>query len=141
MAPFGSLDPEVARDIALLREFAANRHRHMNRLLGRTLRHSPLRDELIRLILLSFATSRHQRLAFYVRACTAYATEPWVRVEVDRLVSEGLIILTRDELHPRALLINPTVKLIEFYNHYMARLRSEVTLLLSGEEYSRLDQA
>ncbi|MBV8817341.1 MAG: hypothetical protein JO022_03225 [Acidobacteriaceae bacterium] len=135
-AEFGALDPEVAQDIALLREFAANRQRQLNRLLGRNLRHSPLRDELLRLIILSFAASRHQRISFYVRSCAVYATEPSVRIEIEQLASAGLILLTRDRLHSRALLVVPTCKLVRFYNEQMPRLRHEVMSLLSNVQHT-----
>lgn len=132
-AEWGSLDPEVARDVALLREFTNDRERIMRKLFGRTLRRSAARDEIIRLVVLAFAKGQILRLSSYVRLCAPYATGPSIRSEVELLVQLGLVLLLPDPAHKRANLLAPTKKLIDFYSREMPRLRDEVERLLLNQ--------
>jgi hypothetical protein len=132
-AEFDTLDAQAAADIGLLREFTLNRERHMARLFGRTVRRSPLRDELLRLVMLNFAQGALERVATYVRACADFATGPSVRSEIETLVSTGVVVLVRDEMHPRAYLVAPTTRVVAFYNEQMPRLRHELLLLARAQ--------
>ncbi|MBV9655822.1 MAG: hypothetical protein JOZ42_14805 [Acetobacteraceae bacterium] len=130
-ADFGSLDPEVSRDLAVLQEFAANRERHIAGLFGRTVRADPLRDKLLRVILLAFAEGKHMRVSHFVEECRSHGTPPSVRASINFLVEGGLVQLEPDPSHPRARLVRPTRKLVHFYNEQMPRLREEVARLLN----------
>jgi hypothetical protein len=136
VAPLDSLDPQVAADIIVLREFTMNRERHMAQLFGRKVRRSPARDELLRLITLALSRREHLRVSTYLRICRDFASGPSIRAEIDTLVHAGLVILDRDPAHPRAFLVLPTTKLVTFYNEQLPRLRDEVAQLLQIPELS-----
>ena len=130
-AELGSLDEEVASDVALLRQFMANREQLLGKLFGRTLRRSAARDELLRLIILAFSKGQILRTNAYVRQCAHYATGPSIRREIEVLVEADLVLLKPDPNHRTAYLVVPTKKLIDFYNREMPRLREEVKNIFS----------
>lgn len=126
----GSLDPEVARDVALLRQFAMNRERAMAGLFGRKMRVSPARDELLRLIILAFSEGHCFRTSYYREACSYFESGQAVTREIGVLESCGLVQLQTDPRFVRARIVVPTRKLVDFYNTQMPRLRTAVMSLL-----------
>jgi hypothetical protein len=132
-AELGSLDEEVASDVALLRQFMTDRERLFGKLFGRTLRRSAARDEILRLIILAFSKGQLLRASAYVRQCAHYATGPSIRREIDVLVDADLVLLKPDPSHRTAHLIIPTKKLIDFYNREMPRLRDEIKIVFSND--------
>lgn len=130
IATFGALNAHVAADIAILQEFFSNRDRIMAQLFGRPLRRNPVRDELLRLIMLEFSQENQRRIAFYVRACSCHATAPSIRSELDLLVHADLIRLVDEPYDRRAKSVAPTTKLVSFYNERIPQLRKEVLSLI-----------
>jgi hypothetical protein len=130
-AELGSLDEEVASDVAILRQFMAARERLFSKLFGRILRRSAARDELLRLIILAFSKGHILRTNAYVRQCAHYATGPSIRREIDILADADLVLLEPDPNHRSAYLVVPTKKLIDFYNNEMPRLREEIKNIFS----------
>lgn len=118
----GSLSVEAALGASTLMSFAAGRDRAMERLFGRKLRRSRSRDELLRLIILTFADGRTQRMLHYQRMCTHLATAPVIRAELTTMAMCGVVLLERDPTHQQALLVVPTRKLVDFYNTEISQL-------------------
>ncbi|MGI4942932.1 MAG: hypothetical protein ACRYHQ_20600 [Janthinobacterium lividum] len=128
----GSLEAEVARDVALLRQFAINRERAMAGMFGRKMRVSPARDELLRLIVVAFSEGHCFRTSYYREACSYFESGQAVAREIGVLESCGLVLLQTDPRFVRARIVVPTRKLVAFYNTQMPRLRTEVMALLAG---------
>ncbi len=133
-AEAGSLDAEVARDVALLRQFAINREKAMAGLFGRKLRVSPARDELLRLIVVAFAEGHCFRTSYYREACAYFESGQAVNREIAVLETCGLVVLQTDPRFARARILVPTRRLVAFYNTQMPRLRTEVMALLAGPQ-------
>ncbi len=130
IADVGLLSEDVAADVAMLQNFFATRERQMSALFGKTLRRHPVRDELMRLLILEYAAGRRRRPAHYIKECASLATAPSVRSELHLLEHSGLVKLIDDVSHKGASLVAPTRKLIDFYNDQMPRLREAVLELL-----------
>ena len=129
-ADAGSLDPEVASDIRILDEFLRDRDRALGRLMGRRVKPSPVRDTLVRQIILNFAEGRIERIAAYQKSAPAPATKTGIRRDLDLLEATGLIFQRPDPSDARAVLVVPSTKLVQFYNDAMPRLASEIRRLL-----------
>ena len=132
LAEPGSLHPEVASDIAVLHEFFGNRDRLIARLFGRAVRRNPVRDELLRQVMLQFASGVQRSTSFYIRACSFLATAPSVRSELTLLAHAELIRLCDNTSDKRAKLVAPTAPLVNWYNEHMPSLRREVMALLAA---------
>ena len=130
VADLGTLHPEAASDIIVLHEFMLNRDRLLQGLFGRKLRRNPVRDDLIRRIMIEFARGGHQRVPYYIKAVTVSAAPATIRTELELLMHSGLIELQAELADKRTSLVVPTTKLVNFYNEQMPRLRVEVMRLL-----------
>lgn len=122
-APFETLDAHTAAYLAMLDAFLAEREASAARLFGRTMPVSPVRDKLLRMIVLTFSERRIIRLSHYVRSCSRIASAPTVRTELDRMRRAGLIVILADPTHVRGQLIAPTEKLIRFHQAGMDAFR------------------
>ncbi len=140
IADVGLLSEVVASDVAMLQRFFAARERQMSILFGRTLRRHPVRDELMRLLILEYAAGRRRRPAHYIKECASLATAPSVRSELHLLEHAGLVKMIDDDSHQGASLVAPTRKLIDFYNGQMPRLRETILELLEFDRPSASDE-
>ena len=130
IAELGLLTDVVAADVAMLQNFFSARETQMAALFGRKLRRNPVRDELIRLVVLEYAAGRRRRPAYYIKKCASLATAPSIRSELYLLQHVGLIVMVDDVTHAKASLAAPTRKLIDFYNFQMPGLRQTIIELL-----------
>jgi hypothetical protein len=130
IAELGLLTDIVAADVAMLQSFFSAREAQMATLFGRKLRRNPVRDELIRLVVLEYAAGHRRRPAYYIKKCASLATAPSVRSELHLLQHVGLIVMIRDATHAKASLVAPTQRLIDFYNFQMPGLRQTIIELL-----------
>lgn len=134
----GSLDREVASDLALLRKFVANRERHLEALFGRQTRQSLLRDEVLRLSVVLFGVGRTETVSYYVRKCSNLGTAPSVRYVIRIMEQAGLAILDMGK-SSKSPTVHPTEKLITFYNDRIPRLRDDILRLLDDRNATSAD--
>ena len=125
-APFGSLDATIHRHLILARRFADARDRALIGLLGDAIRHSPLRLELARAVLIEFGYDRHARVGHYVDQCAHIASSFGVRDEINRMAAMGLIITRKQTGDQRVTLVVPTNRLVGGISKASVKLSAKV---------------
>lgn len=125
-APFGALDPEVATDILNLRDLVLERRASIAKMTGRPSWRDPLRDELLRLVVINHAGRTVGPTTHYYAVCRHYASAPIVRRKIEELVRFGLLTLAPAENDQRSTLVWPTEKLIGAYNSEIPAFRRRV---------------
>lgn len=124
-APFGLLDSAAFRTAVLLEEFFLTRDQALQRGLGRVLKRSPVREQLIRTIILQYAVGLSRHLSFYQEQLADLSGRSSVAAEARLLVDAGLVVLRTDPADKRAQSVLPTVRMIAWYNEETARIREE----------------
>ena len=128
----GTLDPGVLADLVALRNFLENRERALEGLFGQSLPRSPLRDELIRTMVIEFGFGRLHTKAHYRRKCAHFGQPADVIAEMERLANNGLAVFLPGGGHHEAWHIAPSQKLVDWYSHQMPRLMTEVQKHMSA---------
>ena len=131
-APFGALDPQVASDILRLRDLFLERREAISRMTGRPSWRDPLRDELLRLVVINHATEKVQPSTYYYTACKHYGSAPVVRRKIGELARLGLLALVPSDTDRRSTEVWPTEKLILAYNSEIPEFRKRVIQMLSA---------
>lgn len=126
----GSLHPEALQDLILLRQFFHARDQALTVLLDASAHRSPLRDELLRRVMIEFGEGRSRRMSFYQDECVFIAGRFATRDEILRLNEFGVLCLINDATHKRAVLVEPSQSLVDWYSNQMPRLRQVLRNLL-----------
>lgn len=131
-APFGALNPQVAADILRLRDLFLERRAAIARMTGRPSWRDPLRDELLRLVVINHASERVEPATRYYAACRQYGSAPVVRRKIAELMQAGLLTLVPSTSDHRSTEVWPTQKLIDAYNAEIPAFRRKVIEMLRG---------
>lgn len=119
----GTLDATDLRDIKLIEDCLAWRDTAVERLFGRRRPRNPLRDGIIRRVVIRFGEGALESLAYYQRACTRLGSETAIRREVHLLEDFGLIILRAAQDRKRVIVVVPTQRLLDWYAWSLNDLR------------------
>ena len=130
----GSLNLEALADLVVMREFLDNRDRLLEKLYGRKLPRSQLRDNLIRSVVIEFGLGHVRHLMFYQKGLLHFGSRTAIRNEVARLESLGLVTMAIGEDDRRTAEVVPTRKLIEWYSTYMPALYVDVRAFLASRD-------
>jgi hypothetical protein len=125
----GSLPRQVLIDLILMRDFLDARQRAFYALFGRPLKHSALRDELIRSCVIEFGLGRSHRISYYQHHCAAFGSASAVLREVHTLKGLRVLVTKQDPENLTALLVLPTARLIDFSANKMTSLVDDITLI------------
>lgn len=135
-AEAGSLAAEALADLIALRKFVEARDNALESLLGGTLKRSPIRDELMRLIVIEFGFGRVRNVAFYTRTCAHVDNSSEVERELYLLDELRVVILTPGGKDGRTLDVVPTKKLVDWYSRVMPPLMEEARLVIESRSTS-----
>lgn len=129
-APFGALDPQVASDILCLRDLFLERRVAIAKMTGRPSWRDPLRDELLRLVVINHASGKVEPSTHYYMVCKHYGSTPVVRRKIGEMVRLGLLTLVPSGSDRRSTEVWPTERLISTYNSEIPAFRSKVIEIL-----------
>ena len=100
-------------------------------MMGRPSWRDPLRDELLRLVVINHALEKVQPSTYYYTACKHYGSAPVVRRKIGELVRPGLLVLVPSGTDRRSTEVWPTERLIASYNSEIPEFRKRVIRMLS----------
>ena len=118
----GSLHPRVVGDLRLLLQFFADREILWRQQFGPRLKPTPLRDLLVRTVLLDFGEGKRPHVADYQRMLKGQVAAATIRNELRRFEDSGLIVVVPEAADRRQRAVLPTEKLVRFYNDVVPSL-------------------
>lgn len=132
----GTLNDEALEDLITLQGFIEDRYETLQRLIGRRLGRSQLRDELIRMVVIDFGRGVQRNMAAYQRLCLHLGSVSATRGELHLLADVRLFALVVLPDNRRSTLVLPTQRLIDWYSEQMPGLLEQVQLVVGRRGFS-----
>ena len=130
----GSLPAEALSDLKIWLDFNTRRDRIMDALFGLQLPRSPLRDDLVRRVLVEFGDGLSRPVSYYVEKCQAIAGATAVKSEITVLANLGVLLLDPKTPNPSSYCVGPSQRLVDWYAQAMPSLRAEAERLLLSQQ-------
>ncbi len=130
----GSLPAEALSDLKIWLDFNTRRDRIMDALFGLQLPRSPLRDDLVRRVLVEFGDGLSLPVSYYIEKCQAVAGAAAVKSEITVLANLGILLLTPNPANLSSYCVGPSQRLVDWYAQTMPSLRAEAERLLLPQQ-------
>jgi hypothetical protein len=124
----GSAPPDIGAFVRTMRAFYTRRNAMVIGFVGREIRWTRLRTDLVQIVIQSCAAGQNITVAEAVKECEHLGSAPNIRTEIKKMVDLGFFSLVPVKEGARASWVRPTRRFLEFYIEAVRELRS----MLSG---------